>query len=258
VIFIQSAVNFDACGDPWHSRTPIECSRLSAMRLTALGSICFYGDAPAGVAYTFVEDVPQMLRSVGPRCWSLPKLYASSIQNGDFMHVDQDCFVSSPLPSVPFLVQGEEPNSTTNALAWFQGFHEFLSRCGLRWQLLDEAREQADKNGGPKLYNCGIFGGTSRLLPAVCREVIEFAVNNSDILNKLPLSVFVTAVLEQILIPLVMQARGVVLTELLQPGNQDEQARNIGYCHLVGRAKHDIRNIELVRNRIATLEVLTT
>jgi hypothetical protein len=267
MIYLQSMIKFEHPNqhlvlaesktvDRGYSQQQNDCWRLSNQRLNNLGVVHFYGDLPCNhLKFNKCFDFSSEIKQVNPRCWSIGKLHAASAQTEEFLHVDGDCFLSQPLPSRPFLVQGEENQFESSAWGWFYGFVSFCKKLGIHSGLIDEAVEQSHKNNGPKLYNFGIFGGTSSLLPSVCKEIVDFVLTHNDIWQKFPPFIFVTVVLEQLIIPLVMESRGVPVSTLFEIDNWNEDAKKLGYCHLVGQAKHQQSNVQAVRNRLKELSL---
>lgn len=245
---------FEFVDDGFHEQQN-DCWKLSNRRLRDLGHpVHYFGTETCDeVIYNNYQQFPTEVLAVDPRCWSIGKLYAASIQTQEFLHVDMDVFISQPPASAAFVVQSEEHYYESKAWGWFYGFVSYLMRQGIKSDVLDEAWDQAHNSRGPVLWNFGVFGGSSLILPKVCSEVLSFCLEYNDIWGKLPAYIFVTCVLEQIIVPLLMQSRGVPPTPLLRNHCENIDAKRLGYCHLVGSSKHDPTNVAAVQRRLIEL-----
>lgn len=229
---------------------------LSNRLLNKYGDVEFWGCSNgidfaerAGLRFSKIHNLPDEFSALGSKCWSLPKIYAAAQQSEPFLHVDGDVFLYdwsvSELPE--FLVQNGEPYHADKAQAWFYGLMATLFR----------ARAPGVERfwGHPvTIWNFGIFGGRSALLPSICGEIFDFAVENCVEINKVPIDVFTACVLEQIFIPMLMCNSGVFPTEYLRSEHLQDDAAAKGFCHLIGHTKNLPWVKDSVRERLRALE----
>jgi hypothetical protein len=253
-----AGVNAVSFRDSGKSAQQADCWRLSNLRLRNLpqSEVVFYGsdrDLIDGVSYGAVHEFPKEIKELPPRCWSVGKLYAASMQTEPFLHVDMDCFLGLPVTLTGFTVQSEEHYFEPRAWGWFYGLMACLIKKGIKHPLLEEVWEAAHASRGPVLWNFGVFGGGSWIVPQACGEVVEFCLEHKSVWQDIPPYIFVTCALEQIFVPLLCLSRGVSPKPLLRRGFEEADSAQLAYCHLIADSKHDPKNIEAVKVRLAEL-----
>lgn len=243
--------------DGGHSRQQDACWQLSNLRLRNLGArVVYYGateDLINGVAYDEIHEFPKEIRSLPPRCWSVGKLHVASLQKEPFLHVDMDAFLGLPIEASGFTVQSEEHYWEPRAWGWFYGLVACLVKKGIKHPVIEEAWDSAHASRGPVLWNFGVFGGTSPIVPQVCGEVVDFCLEHKDVWQDIAPYIFVTCALEQIIVPLLLMSRGISPKPLLRRECEEKDSARLAYCHLIGDSKHDPKNIEAVKARLAEL-----
>lgn len=227
--------------------------KLSNKLLNKHGDVEFFGCPKAlvfadetGLRFSKTHELPDSFSQLGEKAWSLPKIYAASRQNDSFLHVDGDVFLYQwSLIDLPdFLVQNEEPFHEDKGKAWFYG----LAATLFQNQVPDVARywNLAQKYTW-SIWNFGIFGGSAhKSLSSACKEIFEFSIKNWAKIEKSPNDIFTACVLEQILIPLLLQDMGIRPKEYLRASNLQQDAREKFFCHLIGPTK----SYEWVKTRV--------
>lgn len=229
--------------------------KLSNIYLNRIGADCEFWGCDKGIAFVKkaglkfkrIEKIPEL--GLHPRFWSLPKIYVASMQDGPFLHLDGDVFLKRwNLENFPeFIVQNHEGYFSERGNHWFYGFCSFLFRNG-RADIAERIYDLSLKYGA-NIFNFGIFGGCNKDIPKICKEVFDISVSISHITNMIPTGVFVPCVMEQILVPMLVMEKNIIITQYLD-GNISHEAKKKGYCHLLGPIKKKKETIEKVLLKI--------
>lgn len=164
------------------------------------------------------------LRCLSPEMrhiWALGKIYAISIQNERFCHIDNDVLLFQPLPDrllkEPIFAQSPDRP-------------EFYVHGEMQRAIKSSS---LTKIAAPTPYNTGIIGGDPNLLREYAQMAIGAAyriegVNGTDI----------SMAIEQSWLGEFAQQRGYKVRTLLRVDSTEEEAGKAGYAHLVGKSKH--------------------
>jgi hypothetical protein len=235
--------------------------KLSNFYLNRIGIKCeFWGCEHAikfaqenDLKFTNIEKIPEL--DLNPRLWSIPKLYVASMQNEPFLHLDGDVFLKEwKIEQLPeFIVQNQEPWFFEKGHHWFYGFCAFLYSIGANE--LASRIFKLNKKCPVDIYNFGIFGGTSKMLPNVCSDVFKMCKEFNDFVLEIPQNIFIPCVLEQIIVPMMMIDKLTFPTCYLN-NNVNEDAKRLGFCHLLGPTKKKKKTIESVKNRLREFDLI--
>jgi len=215
--------------------------------------------ASLNLQYDRVVIIPdELLRRVPTRLWAFPKLYAMADQSEPFVHIDGDVFLAKPLPALPeCLVQHEETLDPNAPWLWFYGLHSWLTKLGVRDPIMDtvwEVVHALENRGSTNIYNFGIVGGTHRELPKAAGEIIEFICKYAPQLKQVGPKTFAICVLEQMWIPALLIHKGVKCAPLLREGHIQKDAKELGYCHVLGHHKKNPDVLGKIKTRILELD----
>lgn len=252
--------------DSYGNKQSTLCWTLSNLRLQQRQGVKeFWGCKQAlayatevGMVFDHVHEIPDNLtKIVSSRLWAFPKLYAMAQQTGPFMHLDGDVFLAKELPPLPeFRVQNQETVESDRPWMWFYGLHAFLKEAGVQDPLLNtvwEAIHDIERRGDTNIYNFGVVGGTSELIPQVAGQLVDFILRHNVKLSRVGPKIFTMAVIEQMWMPLLLKIRGIDPTPLFNDATMYKEADELGYCHMVAHHKRDEKNLRAVRSRIEEL-----
>lgn len=195
------------------------------------------------------------LNKFDSRLWALPKIYAYSMQEEAFLHVDADVFIWKPfteeLLSSGLIAQNLElvNNYYENIIRNLEGNLKFFPR-----ELLNEMRPDAKFYA----YNAGIFGGNDiEFFKEYTSAAFDFITKNTECFDRIEVGDF-NVVYEQYLFYLMVKDKnkdvGVLFSELYEEyrdfGDFIEVPHNKQYLHLLGRYKQHKFSYEQLADRL--------
>jgi len=206
------------------------------------------------INYNNVIDLPQeTLNKFPTSVWSMGKILTASLINEPFIHIDFDIFLKSPL----------NPELLLNEAIFFH--HEIWMDRPLADTtfLIKRKPENLKNNHSVRSYNCGIFGGTNYIaFKEVCKEICDFAIENSKFLDKMseqqnklyvkglvrhPL--YLPMLLEQLWIPELLKNKGITINTILNNSELNEYeilnyAENYDPSNFLNHSESEWKNIK--------------
>ncbi len=141
-----------------------------------------------GLPYSKVHVCLDVLNDFHPDLWALGKIYAYSMQNSPFLHVDGDAYIwekfSNEFENNELIAQNEEKN--------FPMYAESINEIESNFTYIPESfRRERKINSDIIAYNAGIFGGTDvDFFQEYSKEVFQFVEKNRDNLRNINIGVF--------------------------------------------------------------------
>jgi hypothetical protein len=166
--------------------------------------------------YTSVKVVLDDLNDYHPELWALGKIYAYSLQDKPFIHVDGDVFIwqrfEDRLHNASLLCQSREEGVHFNRM-YSQVFLPMLQHFEYYPKVMDRS---ISRNDGIKAVNAGILGGCNTdFFKMYAKEAFSFIDNNLQHLDKIELSLS-SIIFEQFLFSALLEESNETL-EYLNP-----------------------------------------
>lgn len=209
----------------------------------------FFGDETSlkdfkNIKYDHTYKMPHNLRKNFPRqFWSVGKLISLSLMNEPCIHIDNDLFLTKPIPDV-FLKN--DIYCFHNEL--FVDFEKIENSFEIR---------PSQTLGFPVIsYNCGVIGGQDIItIQNSINILFDFIFNNLDYLEKFNLTnkdQNLSVVMEQIWLYQIIKSFNKQINELIQPKNWqksfESQTVKTGYVHLMTDNK--LKFIDLIEKAL--------
>ncbi len=212
-----------------------------------------YADGPGeillkDIEYDNIIRMPEYTLDKFPKTgWSLGKLFATSMMNEPFLHLDFDLFLFKPIEQ-KFL---EKPAVFFHDEIWMD---EILANSSF---VIKRSPELLKNNKNYRSYNCAIFGGTDyKAFKEVAKYICDFAVENSDFLEKMSSQqrvlkrknlvshfIYLAMLLEQLWMPQLLKKRNIPIETILYNPEMDgfinkNYAENIDFTNLVSQERN--------------------
>lgn len=212
-----------------------------------------------GLSFTHVSTELESLRKVDPGWWTMGKLFAYSLQDRPFVHLDTDVFLWKPLPrrliDAPVFAQCPEEHHPVDEWCGVRDIENAFARQNLalpiEWRWI-----RACNSNDARQENCGILGGTHTdfirhyansvmsLLtsPATARvwASIPEKAGFNPVIEQFTLSAFVRYHRVHPASPYAGINIGYLFPSFMDAYNASITAR-LGFTHLLGPAKKDPR-----------------
>jgi hypothetical protein len=210
-----------------------------------------------GLSFTEVRTDLDRIRKVDMGWWTMGKLFAYSLQDRPFVHLDTDVFLWKPLPrritDAPVFAQCPEEHHPVDEWCGVRSLENAFAQHGLPLPL--EWQWVRDRNPNDALQeNCGILGGThTEFIRYYANSIMNFLNSpaNAPVWDSLHEKSGFNPVIEQFTLSAFARYhqahrespfRGVFLADLfpsfMDAYNASITAR-IGFTHLLGPAKKD-------------------
>jgi hypothetical protein len=229
--------------------TTFEMAKLSNFLVQNHGyKTCFYGDRKSLEFFSnikfneFFELKDERLNFIPHQIWSVGKLFSILNVNEPFIHMDYDIF----------LFKNFDKNFLNNEVLYYHNeFH--LDSLLKEYQSFFQFQPVNTKFFISRSYNCGLLGGKNfKILQRICEEIINFIVDNQEVIRKkldskknLSFASFLPPVLiEQVWIFQLLKYYKQEFTPYLNQTknlkiiNKESYAKNI--CHLQGWKSNDL------------------
>ena len=225
-----------------------------------------------GLRFDTVSTALDHLAGADPGWWALGKLFAYSIQERPFIHIDTDVFLWKALPpallSAPVFAQCPEQHSLDNAWCGPREIEAVFDRNGAslpaEWQWASSRSAAAFRE-----ENCGILGGNRvDFLRYYAETAIRLVTDPAHraLWNELPEKSGFNMIVEQFLLAACLdyhrihpqsKFRGIQMRYLFPTWSDafnQETASRLGYTHLMGDMKTHPAVAERLERRIAKLD----
>ena len=149
-----------------------------------------------GLPYTKVSVKLNQLDYYNHNLWSLGKIYAYSMQDSPFLHVDSDVYIyerfSTQLESSSLIAQNLEKD--------FSFYYDLVSTLiEKKFYVPDFILRARTLGFGSSAYNAGIIGGQNiEFFKAFCKQAFEFVDRNCDKLVDIEFGLFNTIFEQQL------------------------------------------------------------
>lgn len=203
----------------------------------------FWGDEKSLLVFNKINfnhtaKLPTKILENFPKCfWSASKLLSLSLTNEPCIHIDNDLFLTKPIPE----------NFLRNDICCFHDEH-FAMKDLAKMQDLFKIRPKETLSYEMMSYNCGIIGGEDiKTIKKSIDILFNFISNKADYIDKINLTYnkkreykdfFYTSVLiEQIWLFQIYKYFGKEITQLIHPTSWGKSFETItkesGYLHLM-------------------------
>ena len=192
--------------------------------------------------------------------WAAGKIRCYQLANEPFVHLDHDAFLLKPLPRRVLAAAALAQSTESTMDEDFYPLYQFADLCGdlpFRWrQAIRPGRRWAFQRESLPAYNAGILGGND------VEGIQRYAANVFRIADKNPRlsglgGTHLSIILEQFGFGVELgQSRIETLLHNTNPqpykpmNDMEQEAIDLGYCHLCGEWKQDAYYRKRVRDRL--------
>jgi hypothetical protein len=215
------------------------------------------------INYNNIIDLPEeTLNKFPTSVWSMGKILTASLLKEPFIHIDFDLFLKSPLN--PELLLKE---------AIF--FHQeiWMDRPLADTSFIVKKRpENLKDNNSIRSYNCAIFGGTNySAFNEVCKEICDFAIDNSNFLDKMSEQqnilyrkglvrhyLYLPMLLEQLWMPQLLKNKNITIDTVLNNAELKQYeivnyAENYNPANFLNHSESEWKNIKIENSKYLQL-----